>query len=291
MKEKLSTIATIAGIVLFVYLFWIRPDYNWADKIIENRTTDGWELITKSESGDLIKPWTWFKTPITGLWFAKKGDIARFDSMTMVGHIFSTNYYDDKTEGSEYYEVFNCLDYKSVIFNNLSDLKTFDPNKTDWYKISKGSPGGDLLEYFCSKNKKYTMLDVFGQEVDISNYIISGMYSLLDSSKYIFEILNNNPYIPTQQDEEMIRTAIKDWLDENYPAQICNLPENIYTISSYKSSVMGYGIPDDVYTCEISPNEKIGKILIRFDFTRQVVPTQYFSKDEVRILNTKEDEE
>lgn len=291
MKNKLSKFATIAGIILFVYIFWIRPDYNWAEKIIETKTNEGWELITKSETGDLIKPWTWFKIPTTNLWFVKKGDVARFDSITMVGHIYSASYYNDKTEGSEYYEVFNCSDYKSTIFHNIEDLKTFDPNKADWYKNKTGSPGGDILEYFCSKNKKYTMLDVFGQDVDISNYIISGMYSLIDSSKYIFEIKNNYPYIPTPKDEDIIRSAIEDWLVSNYPSQVYKLPEKLYAICNYSTSLMSYGIPDDIYCCEIEPNEAIGKILIRFDFMRQAIPEQYSPKDEVRILNSIEDEE
>lgn len=291
MKEKLSTIATITGIGLFIYFFWIRPDYNWADKIIENKKADNWILITKSESGALIKPWTWFKTPVTSLWFAKKNDIARLDSVTMAGHIYAANYYNDKTEGSEYYEVFNCAEYKSVILENPAELKTFDQNKAEWFKNKKGTPGGDLLDYYCSKNKKYTMLDFFGQDVDISNYIISEMYSLVDTSQYIFEIKNNNPYIPTAKDEKIIRDAINKWLNENYPNQTFNLPKDIYSKSKYSTSRMGFGIPDDIYVVEIIPNSEIGKIIIEFDFTRISIPEQYRKNDEVRILNNNEDEE
>lgn len=291
MKEKLTTIATITGIGLFIYFFWIRPDYKWADELIENKTKDHWILITKSESGSFIKPWTWFKTPVTNLWFVKKGDIARLDSIYMAGHIYVASYYDDKTKGDEYYEVFDCIENKSVIFENPNDLKTFDPQKSNWFKKEKGTPGGDLLDYYCSKNKKYTMLDFFGQKVDISNLIISEMYSLVDTSKYIFEIKNNNPYIPTQSDEKLIRDAIMKWLNENYPNQTFELPKDIYTKCKYAISRMGFGIPADIYTVEITPNAELGKLLIEFDFTRQSIPQQYSKKDEVRILNSNENEE
>jgi hypothetical protein len=285
MKEKLSTLASIAGIGLFIYFFWIRPDYSWANEIIETKTNEDWILVATSTSAAIIKPWTLFQAPVTDIWFAKKGDIARLDDTHMIGHIYSASYNDDKTEGYEYFKIFNCSENKSVILDNDSEITNFDPTKADWIASEEGTPGAKIMDYYCAQNKQYSMLNFLGEDIDISNYIISGKYSLVDTSQFIFEIRNNYPYVPTMDDEVLLRDAITSWLHEKYTNENFNLPLDLYSKCKYKTSLLTYGIPDDIYTVEINPNLKIGKIAIEFQFTRISIPEQYRKEDEVRILS------
>jgi len=287
MKEKkIILIATIVGIGIFIYIYWIRADYNWAEKTIYRETKSDWQLISKLKSKIFLKPWTWFKEPVTQLVFIKKKDLARMDSITMVGHIYLTSILDEESEGYEYYEIFNCLENKSIIIQDLKDVKTLDLSKIDWSKEKKILSKENLFKYYCEKNKKYIMIDYRGREIDISNYIISGEYSLLNSSKYIDTIKNNYPYLLVQNDEILIKEAISKWYNEKYPNQTIKLPIEIYKNTKYIYSRIGhFGIPDDIYMFEFIPNSFIGKLKIQFYFTRFSIPNEVGIKDEVWIIN------
>ena len=284
MKKTLTTTGIIIVIGLFIYFVMIRPEYRWPEKIIKQQTDLGYNLITKSKSGVWIfKPWTWFKETTTDLWFSKKNELARLDSVTMMGRIYIVSYIDSELKASSYFEIFNSAEYKVSYIDNPSNFKTFDPNKVEWHKQKKGTTEGDLLDYFSSMNKKYTMLNILGEDVDISNYIISGNYTLVDNSKHILRIRNNKPYIPILKDETLIRLAITECLNKRYPNKSFSLPPNMYLISKYYISDIEFAMLDDIYKIEITPNKTIGKQVFKFVFTR--LTGQYGKEDEVRILN------
>lgn len=285
MKKILPKIGTVLAVGIFIYLFWIRPDYNWAQKIIEKKSNEDWILITQTESGEIIKPWTWFKTPITNLWFAKRNDILRIDSTIIAGHVYSISRIEEKTEGVEYFELFNKSEYGSHIVTKPDDLNSIKFEEIKWTKHRKGTPGGDLIDYFSSKNKKYTMVSVFGDVIDISNLIITGMYSSKDTvSQYIFELSNNNPYKPTIEDEKIIHEGLKNWLFHKYPMAPLNLDTNLYTKVKYFSSQLGFfDRIQDNYVIKILPFKGADSLLVEFDFERLSIPLEYQKADKIRI--------
>lgn len=67
--KYLTAIGVIIAIALWIF-FSARSDYNWADLIIEQEVAKSWTIVVKQDNfSDLTLPWTWFKTPVTGLWF------------------------------------------------------------------------------------------------------------------------------------------------------------------------------------------------------------------------------
>lgn len=212
----------------------------------------------------------------------------RIDSAIMLGHIWEIKM-GSEPESQEFYILFDYPKYSShIIMNNDTSLianKEFE--KLEWTKEEKNTPGGKILEYFCSQNKEYTMLNIWGEKVDISNYIISGLYSPKERlSNHIFEIINNNPYVPTQDDEQIIHAGISNWLVEKYPNSKFSLEKNLYRKVKYSFSQMGvFNMINDVYMIDILPNEEIGKLTLRFDFARFSVPSEHLKKNEIRIYN------
>ena len=286
MKGKLTSFLIFLGIGFLVYFLFVRPEYRWAFNNIEKKTKEGWILIDSSKSGSFVKPWTLFITPTTNLWFIKKDEISRLDSCTMLGHIFYARNNGDGSAESESYDIYNCSEKKYYSLRSIEEINTYHSSKTIWFKIEKNSEAFNICNFLCSLNKKYTMLDVLGREVDISNYIISGRYSKVDSSNYIFSIINNNPYIPSELDENPIHDAIIKWLTHNYPNQNFSLPKNLYKITSYKTSFIEMYIPADIYSVEVVPNITIGKMEFEFFFTRQGLPKEYYNPDyKIAILN------
>ena len=75
MNTKLQVLAGILIVGAWFY-FDARSDYSWSNIVIKQKTEDGWTLAaTQDNFGDLIRPWTLFKTPITGLWFTKPNEL------------------------------------------------------------------------------------------------------------------------------------------------------------------------------------------------------------------------
>ena len=111
------------------------------------------------------------------------------------------------------------------------------------------------------------MISPLGDVINITNLIISEKYSLIDKSKFIFEIKNNKPYIVNTNDEKAIRESVIKWLNENYPNQSFEILKSLYAKSKYITTKMGIIKPYDVYSIEITPNKNIGKIVINFCFS------------------------
>jgi hypothetical protein len=291
MKKILTRIGIVIAIGLFIYISCIRPDYSWAKKTIDKQTKKDWILVSKAESGD-IKPWTWFKAPIKELWFAKRNELLRIDSSTMVGNIYYASYIDDKSEGTEYLELFNSVEYGSHILDKNEDINTINYKDIKWMKQKKGTPGGDLIDYYNSKNKKYFMSNIFGEDIDISNFIITGLYSSTrgsylsndTTSKYIVELVNNNPYKPTKKDEGIIRDGISKFLFQEHPIHSIKLDSNLFEKVKYSSSQLGYFDKlQDNYIIKVLPFSGMDSILIEFDFERLSIPLEYQKADEIRI--------
>jgi len=288
MKQTFKIIAVVFGIGLLIYYFKARYDYSWADTKIEEAKKERYILIAELKSSSILKPWTWFKKPITEVWFTKPSELARIDSSIIIGHIWKYMY-RDKPEFEQYYVLYNSLLYSSHVIENRDSLfirnHAFD--KLKWTIEEPNTPGGKILEYFSSKNKYYYMINVWGKEIDISNYIITGLYSPIGSgSKCISELINNNPYIPTEKDEPIIRDGVSKWIRENYPNVNFTLEPKMFKKVKYKSSHLGiFNNIIDVYTLVIVPSIKIGRLELEFNFSRFSVPSEYFKEDKVLIHN------
>jgi hypothetical protein len=130
------------------------------------------------------------------------------------------------------------------------------------------------------------MVSIFGDVVDVSNLIITGLYSSKDTFPQVFEIVNNKPYKPSISDEKIIRDGITEWLFRIYPYRVYSLDSSFYKSVKYTSSQLGFfdNIQDN-YSIKILPFKEMDSILIEFDFPRFTIPSEYLKKDEIRIHN------
>lgn len=288
MKQILTNILIVTVVAVVIYFLLIRPNYNWEHTIKSQAEKDTLTFLSQDKTWELFRPWTWFVNPVNEIWFTKAGEYGRVDDSTMIGHIYEFKKGAD-AEKLNFYVFYNCKDHSSHILENADSslLGNFDSNKVKWYREESSSPTGKIVDYFCSKNKKYTMMDYRGREIDVSNFIINGFYSLKDSNaKYIFELINNKPYMPVSKDNLIISDGIIKWLNEKYPDQKFELEKELYSMAKYQSTTTGFfGNLVDNYQIEISPNQTIGKLKLEFDFSRFSIPADIREKDEIRIHN------
>ncbi len=245
-------------VVCFVsYIIWF--DYFWFERTSRRMMKDGWVVISYDKGHFVLepslRPWNIFNQPISHIDFAKKYDIYRVDKDRLIGHInrvsrdgFETNYY-------ETFSIYNCKLNTIKSYETIDELKN-NLNKIDKYNAEIKRPEFD---YFCSRNisNPYLMTNAFGRDVDISNFIISDLYTIIDSvDNHIFDLKNNNPYLPTEIDEKYIISGFEKWLLKNYNVKSNNLPNNLFELVSYKRSQMGFNMPLDIYTMNIKIDGK-----------------------------------
>jgi len=269
------------GIISFIsYTVWF--DYYWHERTKRRMEKAGWVFISEEEGhlslNPSLRPWTVFKQPISHMSFAKKYDVARVDENRIAGHINRIERDGFETIFHESFALFNCKSNFIKLYENLDELKSDLNTKYE----SNSSIESIEFDYFCSKNvgKPYLMFDGFGREIDITNYIISDLYSIIDSSDNIINRLkNNNPYKPNESDEIAIEKGFELWLNQNYNLNINKFKEKLFTITNYKYSQMGFTTPLDVYGFEISIDGK--KYLPEFWFSKISNPTNANKIDEV----------
>ena len=75
MKKILGTIAVVIVVLFIFYLFNVRSDYSWANKISKELKNENWVEVTRVETYFTLKPWTWFINQPILLVFAKKSTL------------------------------------------------------------------------------------------------------------------------------------------------------------------------------------------------------------------------
>lgn len=279
----------IISVIIGIRIIGINSRYaNLKDDLLE-KSTNNWILVDSVTDWELFLPHTWFNPRISGIWMVKKNDCAWLDSTTIVGHIYFAAYNEEGYygEGLEYFLAFNCTENISLYDEDPKELIRKHKDKKSWSPIESGTSGAFLHQYFCSDKFKYTMFDHFGQPFDVSNLFITGMYSTSDKNTDVFRAINNNPYIPTIEDETIIQQGITLWLSKNHPNSKVNFNQNLYLKTKYKESTGGFGMPLDIYSITIKPDSISDEIQIEFYFSKLSVPKipNWEWENEIVVLN------
>ena len=147
MKYKIGIVAVVAAIIIWTILV-IRSDYSWSERIMDDKIKQGWTVVTTLDNfGDLIRPWTWVKTPITSIWFMRDDRITYVTQDIMAAQVLRVSYNYDKTEQDAYIELFDVKQNKSAILKRGVAIENVDIKGLEWIIFQKGTPGEKLLFY------------------------------------------------------------------------------------------------------------------------------------------------
>nr|VFJ78877.1 MAG: hypothetical protein BECKFW1821C_GA0114237_12084 [Candidatus Kentron sp. FW] len=152
--KYLKVIGIIGAISLWVF-FSARSDYKWADLIVEQETSKGWAIAYRQDNfADLTLPWTWIKTPVTGLWFINDTHTQKINSEIYLIHTLRVSYDYSKTDKEESLELVNVKTRESVFLDTEQDLSALSANKLKWHKYDPGTPGDQIIQYVVKKYEK-----------------------------------------------------------------------------------------------------------------------------------------
>lgn len=155
MKNTLKVLGAVLLIGAWIF-FDAKSDYAWSELIINKKTSEGWTLAAKRESGDFALTWTWFKLPVTGLWFTKPEQTRHLGSV-VIAPILSVSYEHSITEQQEYVELFDLASGKTAILPGNSPIEMAQFSKLKWSDFRhfpSGTPGDQLVKYI--QNTKAT---------------------------------------------------------------------------------------------------------------------------------------
>ena len=146
MKTKLKVLAGVL-IVGAWFFFDARSDYTWSEVMTQKKTVEGWTLAaTQNNFADMIRPWTWFSTPVTGLWFTKPSESHQFGSI-VIAPVLRVSYDYSKTEQEEYVEFFNIATGKSAFPPENTTPEKVNHASLEWHDYPAGTPGDKLIRY------------------------------------------------------------------------------------------------------------------------------------------------
>jgi len=157
---KILKISSIVLLIVALLFFYARSDYTWADRVKEEKLKEGWTLVFEQDNfASLSKPWTLFKTPVTGLWFVMDAETMPLLSNLNIylSSVLYVRYDYSQTEESHYYELFDIERMKSAMLpaENLEMALTavakIPLDEFEWQNYEHGSPGSKLIDYHYSK--------------------------------------------------------------------------------------------------------------------------------------------
>ena len=139
---------TVSLVVVALMFFYARSDYIWADRI-KNAAPSDWSLVVQQDNfSALSKPWTLFKTPVTGLWFVKSGEIRQVAPHILLAPVLRFHYDYSQTEQYESYQLFDLQERKTAYLNDETEIDNLDIKKLEWHSYEVGTPGALLIQYF-----------------------------------------------------------------------------------------------------------------------------------------------
>ncbi len=152
--KYLKVIVIISAIFLWVF-FSARSDYRCADLIVEQETPEGWTIIYKQDYfSDLTLPWTWIKTPVTGMWFINNAHTKKINQEIYLIHTLRVSYDYSQTDKEESFELVNTKTRESAFLDPEQDLSALNISKLKWYKYEPGTPGYQIIHYVLKNNEK-----------------------------------------------------------------------------------------------------------------------------------------
>jgi hypothetical protein len=148
MRNKLIVLGVVLLIGAWIF-FDARSDYSWSEMIVEKKSAEGWTLAaTQDNFVDLVRPWTWFNTPVTGPWFVKPEQLRRLDSsFIVIAPILRVSYDYSRTEQETYVECFDVANGKSAFLPESTPIESVSLSQLKWHDYPSGTPGDKLIKY------------------------------------------------------------------------------------------------------------------------------------------------
>jgi hypothetical protein len=240
-----------------------------------------WKLIDKRKSNNVnyltvFRFWTWFKRPYEEMTFLDTTSVRKLNNNIFYANIYSA-YLTEKD--NQTIKFFDIHEKKSTSFQSkdeIKDLTLEEIKKGFWISISEGSRLYNVLEYY-EGIKPYFTINSLGKEIEVTNYILSGIYKLKDpTNKYQVYLIKTIPYSIPKEDEALIISGLRNWLTENNVLNY-KLPISISQSAQYLYSQVYMYTPADVYEIDVVLNENPEKDLtIHFTFTDQYFSKQFF---------------
>lgn len=152
--KHVKVVAVLGAISLWVFLSaW--SDYKWADLIVEKETPKGWTIVHKQDNlVNPTSPWTWIKSPVTGLWFINDARTKQLDQGIYLIHTLRVSYDYIKTDKEEYLELVNVNTRELAFLAPEQDLSTLNASTLKWHKYENGTPGDETIQYVVKKYEK-----------------------------------------------------------------------------------------------------------------------------------------
>jgi hypothetical protein len=248
---KVFKIIIIAIAVITALGLYINRDYKWQNKIKKENLEIGLQLYEENKQIGLIRPWSWFKTPTQSLTFYDP-NILMFDSLMIVSIAgYSLNlpikeYY--------YYRCFDCKNFTQAITKEQDKLKSLIENRDEWFYIKDKSDEEYLIVTdFCKKYKTYISLDMFGNEIELNHYLMSGQYSIDNQLEngWVISLINKEPYKIKSSDKKIIDDGIETWFRDNYNKAKINTENYTYLNMKYKNSQTIMYYPTDIFSISV----------------------------------------
>jgi len=138
-------IAVTAALILFV---WARADYKWAPKTITVKIAQSWVLAaTVDNFVSPIRPWTFFKAPITGLWFVQPKRCVRLARDVYVIPHLRVRYDYNEVEEETSLEAYDTHSHRSAYVPEDRPLSSVMPSTLDWHTYEPRTPGWQLQDF------------------------------------------------------------------------------------------------------------------------------------------------
>jgi hypothetical protein len=75
LKKALPILTGVLLVAIWIF-FDASADYTWSEAVIRKKSSEGWTVaVAQDNFVDLARPWTWVKTPVTGLWFTRPAEM------------------------------------------------------------------------------------------------------------------------------------------------------------------------------------------------------------------------
>jgi hypothetical protein len=227
--EKVKGVLSVLGILFGLYYFVLKPDYSWKDSHIRAAVERNWTLIDSASVTFSLNPIRWFKPKIDQLTFMSELGVTRINDSLIAGQhmLIFTTLEDEADQIGKNIVVCDCKNLKEYSFdmNQEFDMAVLKRKHASTARKS-------VVDFLCPKNKSYSLVDYRGREYDVSNLILSGVYSAEEHNGNVMKLTPTWPYIATSYDEELIRNAV---LNSDLRVDFINNTSNLYSDSVFKS--------------------------------------------------------
>lgn len=147
MKRILVVAVVVALVGSFCYLD-ARSDYRWADANIAQKKAEGWTLAASNANFvEPTRPWTIFRTPVTGLWFVRPAELVAAAPNVFVVRQLSLHFDFEKTDQIEGLAAFDVVNHRSAFIDEGIPALQVKVDSLEWRSFEKDTPGAKVQAF------------------------------------------------------------------------------------------------------------------------------------------------